>query len=107
MGCGRGMGASLAPAERLCVDLDVVGHWMSDGDVGNAGTETLAQGRVLVGFQVFDRVALVAGLSYNVVSAYRDPSSYGTFGETVLHDDEFGDWTVRGFPSVSLGVQIF
>ncbi len=106
-GFGLGMGARITPSERLFVDLDVLGHWMSDGDVGNAGTETLAQGRVLVGFQVFDRVALVAGLSYNVVSAYRDPSSYGTFGETVLHDDEFGDWTVRGFPSVSLGVQIF
>ena len=103
---GLGLGGHLKPSERLFLDIEGLVHYLSDGDHGDDGTEVLSQARLMLGIQVFKRLALVGGVTYNVLSAYNDDSSYAQAGEVTLADTSGVGWRVTGWPSVTLGVQI-
>jgi len=114
---GLGFGVHVTPSERLFVDLDLLGYYVSDGDHGDEGSESLAQLRAMFGLRLHRRFALIGGITYNVHAAYNDDTSYARKGRTTLYEElvplEGGGepanpgWRVEGYPGLTLGVQFF
>lgn len=112
---GFGVGGRATPRQRLFLDLDGIVHWISDGDYGDEGTEILAQLRAQLGIKLFDRFAIVAGITLNGLATYNDDSDYGHFGvDLTMEADpicaggscEESGWRLRGYPGLMVGVQI-
>ncbi|MEM9068176.1 MAG: hypothetical protein AAGE52_06700 [Myxococcota bacterium] len=103
---GFGLGAHARLSQRVFLDIDGLAHYLSDGDHGDDGTEVLAQLRAVLGIQIFQRFALIGGVTYNVLGGYNDDSSYAQGGEVVFLDDGINGWRVAGWPSLMVGVQI-
>lgn len=107
---GFGLGARITPTQRLFFDIDGIVHYISDGDHGNEGSEVLAQARLQLGIKLFERLALVAGLTLNALGTYNDDSDYGHFGVDLSSEECVGTctdtWRVRGYPGLVVGVQI-
>ena len=104
---GFGVGGRATPSRRLFLDVDGLIHYISDGDHGDDGTEILAQVRLQVGVKLFERFALVAGLTLNALGTYNDDSSYGHFGVDLTEDTGIGTgWRVTGYPGLMVGAQI-
>ena len=100
-----GAGGHAPLTDRLFLDGDVLVSHLSPKEGFLVATNELATGRAVAGFQLFDRLALTAGLSYNVLfSEVQDSSRYARnavdigSGKSV---DSFG-WT-----GWHLGVQLF
>lgn len=115
---GLGFGLHVTPTERLFVDVDLLNYYVSDGDHGDEGTETLTQLRAMLGVRLHRRFALIGGITYNVHAAYADDTSYALKGRTTLYEErvplEGGGsepanpgWRVEGYPGLTLGVQFF
>ena len=58
---------------------------------------------MMLGFKLFNRFALIAGLSLNALTTYEDESEYGHLRVSLGNPDS---WNVVGYPGVMLGVQI-
>lgn len=115
---GLGFGLHITPSERLFVDVDLLSYYVSDGDHGDDGSESLTQLRAMFGLRLHRRFALIGGITYNVHAAYNDDTSYALKGRTTLYEElvplEGGGsepanpgWRVEGFPGITLGVQFF
>lgn len=113
---GIGFGLHITPSERLFVDVDLLSYYVSDGDYGDDGSESLSQLRAMFGLRLHPRFALIGGVTYNVHATYNDDTSYGHVGRTRLYDEltplDGGGvpgphWSVEGYPGLTLGVQFF
>lgn len=115
---GAGLGGHAVLGERLFLDVEGLGHVLVGGDEeairlddARGGARGLYTARVLLGFRIAPRLALLGGLSYDVYVARADHvddgSGYGRFGDTLFSGDAPGARIVRGWPSVTLGVQVF
>lgn len=115
---GLGFGLHVTPSERLFVDVDLLSYYVSDGDHGDEGSESLTQLRAMFGLRLHRRFALIGGITYNVHAAYNDDTSYALKGRTTLYEElvplEGGGsepanpgWRVEGYPGITLGVQFF
>ena len=115
---GLGIGAHATLTERWFLDVDLLAHYLHDGEgtdelTNEIGHEALSQLRLVAGVEVLPRVALVAGLSLNVLTAYEDDSRYAPWAVDLRDHvpaeelDLREDWSVHIWPSVLLGVQFF
>jgi len=69
----------------------------------------LGTGRVVLGWDLFDHLTLIGGLSYNTFVSPAgdadDGSSYGLFGARRVDDGAPGSRNVRTWPGVTLGIR--
>ncbi len=98
---GVGLGAHLPLSERLFLDVDAVSHTLYDWDASFTGNRLLHQLRVVAGFQVARRLALIGGPTLNVM--------HDTTGAAVGNVSRLSHWDAAGvlvWPGVQLGLRI-
>ena len=101
-----GMGGHAPLTDSLFLDGDVLAQHISPREGLLLASNELYTGRAVAGLQLFDRLALTAGLSYNVLmSQVQDGSRYAPKGTTFSADDSA--LQARGWTGWQLGVQIF
>ena len=102
---GMGLGARLYAAGRVHVDLDHFSQVHVDDLAAPARPSLSTMLRLVIGYSIFDQVALIGGLSYNLLVAEdADGAGYPLIGGAVLHRD--GDRTVRAWPGFLLGLHV-
>ncbi len=100
-----GMGGHFELSHSLFLETDLLARHISPTTGFLLATNTLGTARAVAGLQVFEQVAFTAGLTANtLVSSVQDGASYAEKGSSVAHQ---GALTVRSFPGVQFGVQLF
>jgi hypothetical protein len=107
---GAGFGLHLPAADRLFFDVDVLGssvhtdHLFRDGD----GKNVLGQLRLVAGYQVARRFALIGGVTGNTLVTWENGDTWKELGIGPEWQDvsDNGRTTVRVWPGVLLGVQL-
>jgi len=97
-----GMGGHAELTQRLFVDTDIISAYVHEIDA-DYGLNLLNTARLVGGVQVTDRLALVAGPSYNVSVSDVCGPKYAGPGVTVFSP---GPVQVRGWPGVMVGIQL-
>ncbi|WP_426751610.1 caspase family protein [Myxococcus sp. Y35] len=98
---GLGLGAHLPLSQRFFLDVDAVSNTLYDWDAAFEGNRFVHQLRVVAGFQVSQRFAVIAGPTFNVL--------HGANGEVVdnlsrLSRRDAGD--VLLWPGVQVGLRL-
>ena len=117
-------GVGVRPGEQICwalvlghgihipisgdsfLDIDALFHHLNEGEAWTADLNLLSTLRVVGGWRIEPRLALLAGLSFNVLTTrIADGVQYPLVGEAALAEDD--DLIVRGWPGLVVGVQFF
>lgn len=102
-----GAGGHAPISDRLFIDGDLLVQHVSPTAGLLVGTNEIATGRAIAGVQIFDRLALTGGYSYNMLfSQVQDGSQY-IRGAKHTSLDEGGGLATRGWSGWQIGVQIF
>lgn len=103
---GFGIGGHI-PGERFFIDLDAVGSSLHSERLFSHSEDLLTQLRVVGGWQVAPRFAIIAGVTGNTLIAREGArwDDLGT-GSRVEWERLSGDTRVRVWPGVLLGIQI-
>lgn len=111
---GLGLGVRFEPRERFSLDLDLVAHYLHDGegvdiDGYGDGAELLGQLRLTGAVRLLPKVSLLVGLSGNILAAREDRSNYASWSRSIkdLEEDRQGSWAARIWPSLNVGVRFF
>lgn len=100
-----GAGGHFELSRSLFIDADLLAQHISPATGFLAATNMMGTARAVAGFQLFDHIALTGGLTANtLVSTVQDGAKYADRGSVV---SESGNATVRTFPGVQFGVQLF
>jgi hypothetical protein len=104
---GLGLGLHLPLwGDRMWLDGDVVGSAMNQVRNPFGGSANLlAQGRLMLGVQLFERFALFGGPTYNVYIAWREEDRFKLTTLPVRESGDTGTW-VQYWPGVQIGVRI-
>jgi hypothetical protein len=104
---GLGFGGHVPMGSRLWLDADVVGSSVRGvRDPLAGGANLLAQGRLMLGVQIFERLAVFGGLTYNAYFAWSDADRYNlTTVRIVQRRSLGGDGTVDYWPGAQAGVR--
>jgi hypothetical protein len=100
-----GVGGHAPLTDRLFLDGDVLVSHLSPREGFLLATNELATGRAVAGIQLFDRLALTGGLSYNMLfSSVQDGSRYARNAVELGGERGTGSF---GWTGWHLGVQVF
>jgi hypothetical protein len=104
---GLGFGGHVPIGSRLWLDADVVGSSVRGvRDPFAAGANLLAQGRLMLGVQILERLALFGGLTYNAYFAFSEADRYTlTTVPLVQRRSIGGESTVDYWPGAQAGVR--
>jgi hypothetical protein len=105
---GLGLGVHLPLGERFWLDGDVAGSTVLRVSAPfTSSANLLTQGRLMLGFNLFERFALFAGPTYNAFFAWRDEDRF-TLSTLPVRQQRLGlsTTTVQYWPGVQLGVRI-
>ncbi len=104
---GLGFGGHVPIGSRLWLDADVVGSSVRGvRDPLAGGANLLAQGRLMLGVQIFERLAVFGGLTYNAYFAWSEADRYNlTTVRIVQRRSLGGDGTVDYWPGAQAGVR--
>jgi hypothetical protein len=105
---GLGLGVHLPLGERFWLDGDVAGSMVRRvSDPFASSANVLTQGRLMLGFNLFERLAVFAGPTYNAFFAWRDEDRF-TLSTLPVRQERLGmsTTTVQYWPGVQLGVRI-
>ncbi len=105
---GLGLGVHLPLGERFWLDGDVAGSTvLRVSEPFSSSANLLTQGRLMLGFNLFQRFALFAGPTYNVFFAWRDEDRF-PLSTLPVRQERLGlsTTTVQYWPGVQLGVRI-
>jgi len=104
---GLGFGGHVPIGSRLWLDADVVGSSVRGvRDPLAGGANLLAQGRLMLGVQIFERLAVFGGLTYNAYFAWSEADRYNlTTVRLVQRRSLGGDGTVDSWPGAQAGVR--
>ena len=104
---GLGLGLHLPLGERFWLDGDVVGSTVLRVRAPFASSANLlAQGRLMLGFNLFERLAVFAGPTCNAYFAWRDADRL-TLSTLPMWQEQVGlSTSVRYWPGVQLGVRL-
>jgi hypothetical protein len=93
-------------AERFFADIDVVGtHFMRSGD-WSFNNQAMGSFRAVVGYQLFQHLAITAGPTYNVYVRRTDGADHTPGLGWLESTNVDGNYQVRRFPGFLLGLQI-
>lgn len=103
---GAGLGGHI-PMDRFFLDIDAIGGSLHEDRLFSDTGDLLAQLRVVAGWHVAPRFALIAGVTGNTLIALdgKKWDDLGT-GSAVEWERTSGDTRVRVWPGVLLGIQI-
>ena len=105
---GLGLGVHLPLGERFWLDGDVAGSLVRRvSDPFASSANVLTQGRLMLGFNLFGRLAVFAGPTCNAFFAWRDEDRF-TLSTLPVRQERLGmsTTTVQYWPGVQLGVRI-
>jgi hypothetical protein len=105
---GLGLGVHLPLGERFWLDGDVAGSTVLRVSAPfTSSANLLTQGRLMLGFNLFERLAVFAGPTYNAFFASRDEDRF-TLSTLPVRQQRLGlsTTTVQYWPGVQLGVRI-
>ena len=102
---GAGIGFHVDASERLGIDVDFLHHDLS-AFATNGRSVQLSQARVLFDFELFSKMRIFAGPTFNVLESNdptdTSPSPYGSWSLTRANSD----WHVAIWPGVALGSRL-
>jgi hypothetical protein len=103
---GLGLGGHI-PLERFFVDIDAVASSLHDTRLFRASDTLLGQLRLVGGFHLAPRFAVIAGVTGNALVSLRgEPWTELGTGSSVEWERVRGDTRVRVWPGVLLGIQL-
>jgi hypothetical protein len=104
---GLGFGGHVPIGSRLWLDMDVVGSSVRRmRDPLASGANLLAQTRLMLGVQLFERLALFGGVTYNAYFAWSEADRYTLTTVPIVQRRPLGgEGTVDYWPGVQAGVR--
>jgi hypothetical protein len=104
---GLGLGLHLPLGERLWLDGDVAGSSvLRVRDPFGGSANLLGQGRLMLGVNLLERLAIFGGVTYNAYFAWSDADRF-TLSTLPVRQRQLNEYTtVQYWPGVQLGVRI-
>ena len=98
-----GLGGHTPLGNRLFADMDILAQHVNDDAAWTLGLNTRGTARLVGGVQLVDRLALIAGPTYNVQASSVCGPRYAGPGAVTLGD---GEVHVQGWPGWIVGVEL-
>lgn len=103
---GLGFGGHIPLARRFWVDVDAVASTVHDRNEPFDSENLLAQARVMVGFQIFSRLAVFAGPTYNTYFAFSPEERRKVTTMKVTERPLGSDGTWQRWPGFQAGLRL-